>query len=83
MLATDALLEAPDQPTTLGRRDHALLLFLYNSGARAEEVASVTVGDLTLQETQGGQSFVRLRGKGRKIRLCPLWAPWLRSFRRS
>jgi site-specific recombinase XerD len=69
----DALLDAPDRSTTLGRRDHALLLFLYNSGARAEEAASLTVGDLTLQEKQNGQSFVRLHGKGNKVRLCPLW----------
>ena len=35
----DALLEAPDQSAKLGRRDYALLLFLYNSGARASEVS--------------------------------------------
>lgn len=70
----DALLDAPDRSTALGRRDRALLLFLYNSGARAEEAASLTVGDLTLQEKQNGQSFVRLHGKGNKVRLCPLWA---------
>lgn len=69
----DALLEAPDRSTTLGRRDRALLLFLYNSGARAEEAAGVTAGDLTLQEKQSGQSFVRLHGKGNRTRLCPLW----------
>jgi len=70
----DALLDAPDRSTVLGRRDRALLLFLYNSGARAEEAASLAVGDLTLQEKQSGQSFVRLCGKGNKVRLCPLWA---------
>lgn len=32
----DALLNAPDQSTDQGRRDHALLLFLYNTGARAD-----------------------------------------------
>jgi site-specific recombinase XerD len=69
----DALLDAPDQSTILGHRDHALLLFLYNSGARAEEVASLAVGDLTLQEKPSGQSFVRLHGKGNKVRSCPLW----------
>ena len=31
----DALLAAPDQSVSQGARDHALLLFLYNSGARA------------------------------------------------
>jgi site-specific recombinase XerD len=33
----DALLAAPDHRTAQGRRDYALLLFLYNSGARATE----------------------------------------------
>ncbi len=42
----DALLEAADTGTTQGRRDHTLLLFLYNTGARADEAAHVQVGDL-------------------------------------
>ena len=33
----DALLASPDPYTQQGRKDHALLLFLYNSGARASE----------------------------------------------
>jgi integrase/recombinase XerD len=33
----DALLAAPNRNTTQGRRDYALLLFLYNTGARADE----------------------------------------------
>src|SRR5439155_8796904 len=40
-----ALLAAPDQSTWSGRRDHALLLTLYNSGARVSEV-------MTLQRAQ-------------------------------
>src|SRR5207247_666952 len=43
----DALLTAPDVTTAQGRRDHALLLFMYNVGARADEAAQVLVGDLT------------------------------------
>src|SRR5713101_858930 len=35
----DALLCAADRTTDHGRRDYALLLFLYNSGARATEAA--------------------------------------------
>jgi len=41
----DALLAAPDQSVSQGARDHALLLFLYNSGARASEAASLRIGD--------------------------------------
>jgi len=65
----DLLLAAPDRETAIGRRDHALLLFLYNSGARADEAARVTVGDLSFAPT----ASVRILGKGRKTRHCPLW----------
>jgi site-specific recombinase XerD len=65
----DALLAQPDRRTPLGDRDHALLLFLYNSGARADEAAKLTIDSLQL----GAQSFVLLHGKGNKFRTCPLW----------
>ena len=65
----DAVLEAPDRATEQGARDYALLQFLYNTGARVDEAAHVTVGDLTW----GSSSCVRLVGKGNKIRHCPLW----------
>lgn len=64
----DALLAQPDRRTLLGDRDHALLLFLYNSGARADEAAQLTIDNLQL----GSQSSVRLHGKG-NFRICPLW----------
>ena len=67
----DALLATPDRRTDQGRRDHALLLFLYNSGARVSEAASLQIGDLNLRANQIGD--VQLRGKGRKMRRCPLW----------
>jgi integrase/recombinase XerD len=67
----DAILAAPDRHTAQGRRDHALLLFLYNSGARVSEAASLLIADLNLRPNQLGD--VQLRGKGRKIRRCPLW----------
>jgi site-specific recombinase XerC len=52
----DALLNQPDRRTPLGARDHALLLFMYNSGARAEEIAKLTIASLQL----GEPSSVRL-----------------------
>lgn len=67
----DALLGAPDTRTRHGFRDHTLLLFLYNSGARASEAVGVTVGDLDIPAAQ--QASVRLMGKGSKVRRCPLW----------
>jgi len=63
-----ALLAAPERGTAQGRRDHALLLFLYNSGTRAQEAAQLLIGELALA---GGS--VKIRGKGGKERRCPLW----------
>jgi site-specific recombinase XerD len=74
----DALLNQPDRRTSLGVRDHALLLFLYNSGARADEAAKLTVGNLQL----GASPSVRLHGKGNKVRICPLWATTATSLTR-
>ncbi|HTU21169.1 MAG TPA: tyrosine-type recombinase/integrase [Gemmataceae bacterium] len=71
----DALLEAPDRHVMLGRRDHALLLFLYNTGARADEVAHVRIADLDLGDRpERDLSSVLIHGKGSKRRRCPLWA---------
>jgi len=71
----DALLEAPDRHTPQGRRDYAVLLFLYNTGARADEVAQVRIDDLDLGAASSRDgSSVLLRGKGNKTRRCPLWS---------
>jgi site-specific recombinase XerD len=70
----DALLKAPDQDTAQGRRDYAVLLFLYNTGARADEVAHVRIGDLDLGAVSNRDaSSVVLHGKGDQTRRCPLW----------
>ena len=71
----DALLAAPDTSTVQGHRDHALLLFLYNSGACADEAAHVRISDLDLGRSPGrDSSSVLIHGKGNKLRRCPLWA---------
>jgi integrase/recombinase XerD len=72
----DALLRQPDRRGVLGARDHALLLFLYNSGARADEAAKLTVGSLQM----GTSPAVRILGKGNKLRLCPLWPMTVRAL---
>ena len=70
----DAVLSAPDTGSSQGLRDHAGLLFLYNTGARADEAAHVLIGDLRLGATPSRDpSSVVLRGKGNKLRQCPLW----------
>jgi site-specific recombinase XerD len=66
----DSLLAVPDRRRAQGCRDYALLLFLYNTGARATEAAELTVANLSL----GTSPAARFHGKGRKIRTCPLWA---------
>lgn len=50
-------------------RDRTLLLFLYNTGARVQEVADLRVANLEFAP----QPRVRLHGKGDKWRVCPLW----------
>lgn len=58
-------------------RDRALLLFLYNTGARVQEVADLRVEDLELAPPLR----VRLHGKGDKWRTCPLWEDTARQLR--
>src|ERR1700685_3651455 len=53
----------------LALRDRALFMVLYNTGARAQEVADLKVEDVDLD----GPLRVRLHGKGDKWRSCPLW----------
>jgi site-specific recombinase XerD len=64
-----AILAQPDRTTPLGQRDHALLALLYNTGARIEEALSLTPTAIHLD----APAQVRLMGKGRKERICPLW----------
>jgi len=72
----DILLDAPNTTTTQGFRDYALLLFLYNTGARADEASRVDVKDLEL----GRSPAVQIAGKRGKIRICPLWALTARTL---
>jgi integrase/recombinase XerD len=62
-----ALVEAPDPGTVKGRRDSALLEFLYATGARVSEAVGIDLGDLDLEDR-----VVLLTGKGAKQRLVPI-----------
>src|SRR4029453_10952478 len=64
-----ALLAAPDRSCWIGRRDHPLLLPLYNSGARVSEVTTLHRHQVCF----GTPTFLQLTGKGRKERTVPLW----------
>jgi site-specific recombinase XerD len=59
------------------QRDRALLLFLYNTGARAQEASDLRVAHVEL----GRRPAVRLHGKGDKWRECPLWAETAHQLR--
>lgn len=61
------LVEAPDLSTVKGRRDSALLEFLYGTGARVSEAAGLELGKIDLEDR-----VVIVTGKGSKQRLVPL-----------
>lgn len=75
----DAVLKTINRNTLQGSRDYALLATMFNTGCRVQEIADLRASDLQL--TKPFQ--VRLFGKGRKERYCPLWpqtATVLRGF---
>jgi integrase/recombinase XerD len=72
-----AMLNAVDLHQPQGQRDRALLLTLFNTGARVQEILDVRPVDLQLERP----FLVRLRGKGRKERICPLWPKTMHSLR--
>ncbi|WP_322041260.1 tyrosine-type recombinase/integrase [Burkholderia diffusa] len=65
-----AILAAPDLSSPSGRRDHALLLTMYNTGARVSEITAMESRQI---EFGSRSSFAHLHGKGRKERSVPLW----------
>ena len=68
-----ALLEVPDRHSPRGRVEHALLLFLYNTGTRVSEATQLVAGNLQIGQRDGRHPLVDIRGKGGKQRQCPLW----------
>ncbi len=64
-----AVLRAVDPSSRTGIRDQALLMVLYNTGARVSEIVGLHLTDLRLD----GVAQVQLSGKGQKHRSCPLW----------
>lgn len=51
------------------QRDYALLLLMFNTGARVQEIVDLKVGDLDLSKP----CKIHIFGKGRKERVCPIW----------
>jgi integrase/recombinase XerD len=65
---TRRLLASPDRSTRQGRRDATLLATLYDTAARVQELADLTVRDIRLHDP----TMAALTGKGRKTRHVPL-----------
>ena len=65
------ILEAPDTTCLMGRRDLVLLSLMYDTGARVQEIADLTVADVRLEKPP----TVKLTGKGNRSRLVPLMTP--------
>lgn len=72
-----ALLATPKPSTRLGVRDLALLTLLYNTGLRASEAVGLAVRGVRFETA----AQVRILGKGRKERTCPLWPETVEALR--
>ena len=68
---TDILMEQPDISTPKGRRDLAMILLLYDSAARVQELCDLRICDIRIDSLP----VVHLLGKGRKSRDVPLPIP--------
>ena len=64
-----AVLAAADRTTWVGRRDYVLLLYMYNTGSRVQEVTDAHTSWLSLHCPHK----VEIVGKANKSRVCPLW----------
>lgn len=73
----EAILAQPNRNTLEGQRDHALLAFLYNTGARIQEALDLCSSAIRFT----APASVRLIGKGRKERICPLWPETVQLLR--
>lgn len=67
--ATAAILSAYDTDTSKHRRNRMMLIMLYDTGARVQELADLNLSSLHLDFTN---PFVTIIGKGRKSRNVPL-----------
>ena len=73
----EAILKTPNTQTWGGLRDYALLLTLYNTGARISETLALRQDQVSF----GTSSMVHFKGKGRKERSVPLWPKTARTLR--
>lgn len=64
-----SVLQSIDHSKSNGRRDYVLLLLMFNTGARVQEVVDLRANDLQLIKP----FKIYIFGKGRKERICPIW----------
>ncbi len=65
------ILDQPDTSSPSGSRDLALLALIYDTGARVQKIADLTLSDLRTDPP----ATVTLTGKGGKTRIVPLMVP--------
>lgn len=73
-----AVLKAAASDRHDAERDHALFLFMYNTGARVQEVIDLRVEALQLERPYQAHII----GKGNKARICPIWLDTVKSLRK-
>lgn len=76
--AVKAILAAPDHKTKKGLRDQFLMVLLYDTGARIQELMGIRLCDVRLGKTP----TVTLHGKGNKVRVVPIMANTAEHFKR-
>jgi site-specific recombinase XerD len=72
-----AIIDGIDIESQNGYRDKALLLLMYNTGARVQEIVDLTIDDLRLDAA----AQVKLTCKGKKQRICPLWEETIEAIK--
>ncbi len=72
-----ALIDAPDPTTFAGTRDRAMIHLGFAAGLRVSELIGLLLDDLQTHP----HAFVRVRGKGRRERVLPLWKETVRALR--
>ena len=68
-------IETPDVNTDLGRRDRAIIEFLYATGIRVGELVNINLQDVDFRE-----KLVRVTGKRKKQRIVPFGEPALQAL---
>lgn len=75
--AVKALMEAPDTTTRTGLQDQFMMVLLYDTGARIQEILNLKLCDFKIDKTP----TVKIHGKGNKIRIVPLMAETVKHLK--